>query len=125
MKACNSCGKCCIKYSNGDLSASAEDLQHWENSRPEIQDYVKNDQIWFHPTTEKRLELCPWLRLEQTPQSQQSRYSCAIYYDRPEDCRIYPATIDDMIKDDCEMLEKSDLTDLKQANINLLTFLDQ
>lgn len=124
MKACNSCGKCCIKYSNGDLSASAEDLQHWEDSRPEINVHVQNNEIWFHPTTKKQLELCPWLRQEPATDAQPVRYSCDIYYDRPEDCRIYPTTVDDMIKDDCEMLEKSDLMDLKQASINLLNYLD-
>ena len=128
MKACNSCGKCCIKYSHGDLSASTEDLAHWENSRPEIQSHVQNGKIWFDPNTEKLLELCPWLRLEESPNShsfpQQNRYSCAIYFDRPEDCQVYPATINDMIKDECEMLEKSDLKDLKQAQINLQNFLD-
>lgn len=125
MKACNSCGKCCIKYSHGDLSASTEDFAHWENSRPDIQAYVKNNKIWFDPNSEELLELCPWLRLEETPSNNQKRYSCAIYYDRPEDCRVYPTTIADMIKDECEMLEKSDLNDLKQAQITLQSFLDE
>jgi len=35
MKECNSCGKCCNKYSNGGLSASADDLSFWESLRPE------------------------------------------------------------------------------------------
>jgi len=124
VKPCNSCGKCCIKYSHGDLSASTEDLKHWESSKPDIQDYVQDGKIWFHPSTKKLLELCPWLRLEETKDNQQKRYSCAIYYDRPEDCRLYPATVEDMIKDECEMLEKSDLNNLKQAQINLQNFLD-
>ena len=125
MKACNSCGKCCIKYSHGDLSASIEDFAHWENSRPDIQTYVKNNKIWFDPNSEELLELCPWLRLEETPNNSQKRYSCAIYYDRPEDCRVYPITVADMIKDECEMLEKSDLNDLRQAQITLQSFLDK
>jgi len=125
MKACNACGKCCIKYSHGDLTASIEDLDHWESSRPEIQPFVQDGKIWFDPTTKKLLELCPWLRLEENNKTNQKRYSCAIYFDRPEDCRLYPTTVEDMIKDECEMLEKNDLKDLKQAQITLQKFLDE
>jgi len=115
MKPCNACGKCCIKYSNGDLTATNNDLQLWETQRPDIYRYVQDKKIWIDPSTGKQIELCPWLRKE----SGQSRYSCDIYYDRPEDCRIYPATVADMIKDDCEMLEAHDLKNRKLAQKNL------
>lgn len=115
MKACNSCGKCCIKYSNGGLSASSEDLELWENLRPEIYRYVRDGQIWMDPESGKSIELCPWLRREPD----QPQYTCAIYFDRPEDCRVYPATLSDMIKDECEMLEPRDLEDLSRAEANL------
>jgi len=46
-------------------------------------------------------------------------YTCAIYYDRPEDCRYYPSTIAEMIKDECEMLEAGDLDNPKKANRRL------
>jgi len=111
VKSCNSCGKCCVKYSNGGLTASPNDLEIWETLRPDIHQYVHNGKIWMDPNTHSQIELCPWLRKE----SEQAAYTCAIYYDRPEDCRVYPATISDMIKDDCEMLENRDLGDLKQA----------
>ncbi len=115
MKACNSCGKCCIKYSNGDLSASADDLELWENLRPDIYRYVRDGKIWMDPETGKQIELCPWLRRDPT----QIQFSCAIYFDRPEDCRIYPARVDDMINDECEMLESKDLVNLKLAQQQL------
>jgi len=115
MKACNSCGKCCIKYSNGDLSASDSDLKLWEKFRPEINRYVRNKKIWIDPTTGKQIELCPWLRKEPNA----SQYTCAIYYDRPEDCRIYPNNVDEMLRDGCEMLEKNDLLNMKSAQIEL------
>jgi len=57
------------------------------------------------------MERCPWLR--QLPN--QSKYACDIYYDRPDDCKHYPVTIGQMIKDECEMLEARDLANPKQA----------
>lgn len=119
MKNCNSCGKCCIKYSNGGLSASAEDLELWEEYRPDISRYVADQKIWMNPETGEQIERCPFLREESGKSSKQTLYTCDIYYDRPEDCRVYPATITDMIKDECEMLETRDLTNLKQAQREL------
>ena len=115
MKACNACGKCCIKYSNGQLSASSEDIDLWESFRPDIAEYVIDGQIWFEPSTKELIALCPWLK--RAPDS--AHYLCGIYLDRPEDCRAYPVTVSDMIKDDCEMLEPNDLRDLKRAQKTL------
>ncbi|WP_289030782.1 YkgJ family cysteine cluster protein [uncultured Paraglaciecola sp.] len=116
MQECNSCGKCCIKYSDGDLSASDEDLEMWNLFQPDIAEYVKNGLIWFSPQTGKQLNLCPFLRKTQNPkQPQKVMYTCDIYYDRPEDCRFYPVTVKQMISDECEMLEAGDLTDPNQA----------
>ena len=58
---------------------------------------------------------CPWLR--KLPN--QSRYICRIYYDRPDDCKYYPIDIDQMIRDECEMLEARDFADSKQAQRTL------
>ena len=63
------------------------------------------------PDTGKQLELCPWLR--KLPD--QEMYICDIYYDRPDDCKHYPVTIEQMINDDCEMLEAGDLAKPKQS----------
>ncbi|WP_133470362.1 YkgJ family cysteine cluster protein [Paraglaciecola marina] len=116
MQECNSCGKCCIKYSDGDLSASDEDLEMWNLFQPDIAEYVKNGLIWFSPQMGKQLNLCPFLRKTKNPeQPQKVMYTCDIYYDRPEDCRFYPVTVKQMISDECEMLEAGDLTDPNQA----------
>ncbi|UZE96050.1 YkgJ family cysteine cluster protein [Alkalimarinus alittae] len=119
MKECNSCGKCCIKYGDGDLSASKDDIEMWELFRPDIYRYVRNNQIWFDPESGKPLTRCPWLR-EEPPQGTNSvRYSCDIYRDRPEDCRHYPSLIDEMQRDECEMLEPHDLLKPRQAQQKL------
>lgn len=115
MKECNQCGKCCIKYSNGDLSASEDEIKSWDLFRPDIYNYISNGKIWMDPETGKQLELCPWLR----KQPDKNIYTCDIYYDRPNDCKYYPVTIEQMIKDECEMLEDQDLTKPKKAQQTL------
>ena len=115
MKECNQCGKCCINYSNGGLSASASEIDLWENSRPDIARFVSNGKIWMDPITGKQLELCPWLK--KVPN--QNKYTCDIYYDRPDDCKFYPVNIGDMINDECEMLEPRDLNNLAKAQKTL------
>ncbi len=111
MKACNQCGKCCSKYSNGGLSASAEEIASWDGFRPDIYRYVGNGKIWMDPETGEQFELCPWLK--KLPD--QNIYTCDIYFDRPDDCKFYPVTIDQMVADECEMLESQDLRDPKKA----------
>ena len=115
MKDCNQCGKCCINYSNGGLSASASEIEWWDNNRPDIARYVTDGHIWMDPDTGKQLDRCPWLK--KLPH--ENKYTCDIYYDRPDDCKYYPVSIDDMIKDECEMLEKWDLANPEQAQTTL------
>ena len=114
MKQCNQCGKCCIKYGAESLSASGEDISWWDHHKPHIYQYVKNGNIWFDPVSASPLKRCPWLRKQSS-----HIYTCDIYYDRPEDCRLYPSKINEMISDACEMLEKNDLLNTKQAQLNL------
>ena len=114
MKNCNSCGKCCIKYGNGRLSASSEEIDDWAG-REDISAYIRDGEIWVDPISGERLTVCPWLRKEPG----QVKYRCYIYYERPEDCRVYPMTVSDMVQDDCEMLESGDLNNLKQAQLTL------
>ena len=115
IKECNSCGKCCIKYSNGQLSASADEIEYWEYFKPQIAAYVRDGDIWMSPETGKLIELCPWLKKA----SNSNVYTCDIYYDRPEDCRFYPVTIAEMIRDECEMLDDNDVANPKQAQQDL------
>ena len=120
MKDCNQCGKCCIKYSNGGLSASQSEIELWEIFKPEIYQYVSNGEIWFDPKTGKQIERCPWLR--KIPN--QEKYTCDIYDDRPEDCRFYPTSIEEMERDECEMLEPQDIENRKQAQVELDSLMD-
>ena len=104
MKACNQCGKCCIHYADGGLAATPEEIENWQNSNPEIYRYVNEGKIWMDPKTGEQLQTCPWLQ-----KSPGQKYTCSIYLDRPDDCRHYPVTISEMIRDECEMIEAVDL----------------
>lgn len=116
MRECNQCGKCCTNYGGGGgLSASAEEIDAWEAARPDIARYVRDGKIWVSPETGKTLDHCPWL--EKMPD--QDKYTCRIYFDRPGDCRYYPVDIEQMLKDDCEMLQPHDLTDPRRAQKKL------
>ena len=116
MRDCNQCGKCCINYGGGGgLSASAEEIDWWETARPDIARYVHDGKIWVSPETGEVLDRCPWL--EKLPE--QNKYICGIYYDRPNDCRYYPVDIEQMVKDDCEMLQPQDLNNRRQAQRKL------
>ena len=120
MKNCNQCGKCCIKYGGGDLAATQEEIDLWEIFNPEIFDYVNNSKIWCDPKTGVKLARCPFLELapKKSPTAN-NIYTCSIYEDRPEDCRVYPSLIPEMIRDECEMIEVSDLTNPKKAQSSL------
>ena len=115
MKDCTQCGKCCKNYSDGRLSASGSEIDWWEVNRPDIFRFVSAGKIWISPVTGQQLMNCPWL--EKLPD--QEKYICSIYNDRPEDCKYYPVTIDQMVEDECEMLERRDLANPKQAQKTL------
>lgn len=115
MKACNSCGKCCENYGGDSLSASAEEIDWWETYRPEIARYVKDGKIWIDPATGDYVGRCPWL--QKSPDGK--KFTCDIYDVRPEDCRLYPTNIAEMIRDECEMIERRDLGNLKRAQREL------
>lgn len=120
MKECNQCGKCCIKYGDGDLSATQEEIDLWEIFNPDIFAFVKNKQIWHDPHTGEKLSRCPFLALapKATPHAA-NKYTCSIYLDRPEDCRHYPSLISEMVRDECEMIEVIDLENYKKAQAKL------
>jgi Fe-S-cluster containining protein len=115
MKNCNSCGKCCETAGNGGLSATADEIDHWETYRPDIAQYVQGSRIWVDPATGEYFARCPFL--QKLPDGKKT--VCEIYEDRPEDCRHYPVDIAQMIEDDCEMLEPRDLKDLRRAQKKL------
>ncbi len=115
MKPCNSCGKCCTKYGGGGLSATQSELEFWEAHRPDIYRYVHDGQIWADPESGALLERCPFLY--QDPSGRQQL--CRIYENRPDDCRYYPSTVSEMIRDQCEMIEPKDLRHPRQARKDL------
>jgi Fe-S-cluster containining protein len=120
MKDCNQCGKCCIKYADGRLSATQEEIDLWEIFNPDIFEYVKNNEIWFDPNSGVRLKRCPFLDIAPKVKAQEKdKYTCSIYLDRPEDCRHYPSLIAEMVRDECEMIEVKDLEKPKQAQVKL------
>ncbi len=120
MKACNSCGKCCVKYGGGGLAASDADIEGWELFSPELYRYVKRGEIWFDPTTGDPIDHCPWLIATASDETSGAvRYHCEIYDNRPEDCRHYPSIFEEMIRDGCEMIEVKDLSDGKRGQRQL------
>ncbi|MFT5520819.1 MAG: Fe-S-cluster containining protein [Enterobacterales bacterium] len=120
MKDCNQCGKCCIKYGGGDLSATKEEIDLWEIFTPEIFKYVKKNEIWFDPESGLRLKTCPFLEVSlQKDSRSKNKYTCSIYLNRPEDCRHYPSLLPEMIRDECEMIEVKDLENPKKAQVKL------
>jgi len=119
LKNCNSCGKCCIKYSNGALDASAEEIDYWGVFRPHIAKYIDNQTIWVDPQSKKSLTRCPFLKESETSTDKQPHYLCDIYFDRPDDCKVYPTSISEMLNDECEMIESIDLKDTDKAQKKL------
>ena len=91
------------------------EIEWWETYRPDIFSYVDGGKIWISPVTGKQMVRCPWLR--KLPN--QNKYICRIYYDRPDDCKHYPVNIDQMVRDECEMLNARDLANPKQAQRTL------
>jgi len=109
LRACNQCGKCCLKYNGDDWlgSASEADMLFWLMRKPEVLEYVDDAlrNLWTSPVTGRKMQRCPWLR--KLPN--QEKFTCRIHNVRPEVCRDYPIDIDQMISLDCEMLETEDL----------------
>ena len=96
------------------MSASQAEIEMWELFNPDIAEYVRDGEIWADPNSGKLFELCPFLR-KTTDVKSVVRYTCDIYYDRPDDCKYYPSHVQEMINDECEMIEAIDLVDLKKA----------
>jgi Fe-S-cluster containining protein len=120
MRPCNQCGKCCIQYGDGGLSATPEEIESWEIFRPAIANYVAGGKIWMDPASGEQLTRCPWLEVLPTSHdSEFIKYGCRIYHDRPEECRHYPVSIAEMVRDGCEMIELHDLDAPEQAQTTL------
>ena len=120
MRECNQCGKCCIQYSDGGLTATAEEIEGWEIFNPAIAEYVANGKIWMDPASGEQLTRCPFLEaLPANPGAGPTKYGCRIYHNRPQECRHYPVSIAEMVRDGCEMIELCDLDAPGQAQVAL------
>ena len=121
MKDCNQCGKCCIRYADGGLSVTADEVEQWAISNPSLLRFVSDGNIWIDPNTAEPLTHCPWLEVDIPRSKPQAavKYRCRIYHDRPDDCRHYPVSISDMLRDGCEMIELCDLHQPKKAQVAL------
>ena len=117
MKSCNGCGRCCDSVGGGGLSASPADIEYWETHRPDIARYASGRRIWVDPDSGEYLSVCPFLVRADRPGVPAT--SCAIYEDRPEECRHYPVEVEQMVLHDCEMLEPIDRKDWKRAQRQL------
>jgi len=115
VKDCNACGKCCVKYGGHGLSISQSEINDWDEAAPELLDYIQKNEIWFDPKTKQPFDQCPWLIPGPTP----NVFHCKIYHNRPDDCRYYPSSLEEMIRDDCEMVEAKDLKNPKKAQQDL------
>ena len=107
MRACTGCGKCCVKYGAGAGLGCATDNDIARLSvRPDISVYIHPSlgDLWISPVTGEETARCPWLR--KLPGRQ--LYKCRIHDVRPDICRDYPVNIQQMIEDECEMLEPGD-----------------
>lgn len=120
MKECNQCGKCCLQYGDGGLSATPQEIESWEVFEPDIATFVRDGKIWVDPITGDKLKHCPWLEiLPQSSDTSPIKYGCRIYNQRPQDCRQYPVTVADMVRDGCEMIEAVDLESPRAAQLQL------
>jgi Fe-S-cluster containining protein len=123
LKACTQCGRCCLLYADGGLSATEQEIAAWQAHQPDIARYVQGGEIWMDPESGERLTACPFLLSTTEPSAAgaagKRRYSCAIYDHRPADCRYYPVNIAEMQRDGCEMLELRDLDQPRAAQRKL------
>ena len=97
------------------MSASQAEIDYWQEHRPDIYRYVSNGEIWADPDSGVVLERCPFLYTDAAGR----KLLCKIYNQRPDDCRFYPSTVDEMVSDGCEMIELKDLRNPRRAKKDL------
>lgn len=114
MKACTQCGKCCTNemYMN-TLEIDGVDVKRWRRQgRDDILAHIevigrtKADpwaDAWFTKAGNS-VKGCPFVRKIRGA----DRYTCTIYDTRPQVCRSYPHSVDQMAAAGCEMLEPGD-----------------
>jgi len=103
--ACTRCGKCCTNENYMmTLTASAKDVARWRREgRDDILRYVAQVGLGFYDLwVDDGVELarCPFLRKDRGA----ATYRCRIHETRPETCRRYPVSYEQMVADECEII---------------------
>lgn len=103
--ACNGCGKCCLDSSYMlNLPATLSDIRRWrKEGREDILEYVDFlgegvYDLWVKEG--KSLPRCPFVRKDRNKPT----YHCTIHETRPQACRGYPVTAEQMVKLGCEIV---------------------
>ena len=106
---CTRCGKCCLPESGymDTLSATTADMRRWRREkRADILAYADDfgrtsggADLWFKPDG-RECSRCPFVRRERGRQT----YRCGIYETRPEVCRDYPISYEQMELIGCEII---------------------
>jgi Fe-S-cluster containining protein len=108
---CTRCGKCCLKESYMlSLNATGDDVRRWRNEgRADILRYAEViggkepwADLWVKPESGEECTRCPFVRKDRG----EPTYSCRIHSTRPQVCRNYPGSYDQMAKDGCEIIEE-------------------
>lgn len=104
--ACTRCGKCCLnEHYMMTLTATAQDVARWRREGQEdILRYVARvgpglHDLWVDDGIE--LSRCPFLRKNRGV----ATYRCTIHETRPEACRSYPVSYEQMVADECEIID--------------------
>lgn len=100
-KLCTGCGICCEMYGH-NLYATKEDIARWRQKAPWLLEYVlaldELNDLWRNPITGDEMERCPWVGQAG------GKRICRIHHLKPDICRGYPYSVEQMRDDACEIL---------------------
>jgi uncharacterized protein len=104
---CTRCGRCCLKPDYiATLTASPGDVRRWRREgRHDILAYAEvigsGADLWIRPDGSECTR-CPFLRKDRNAVT----YRCRIHATKPQPCRDYPASYDQMVEDGCEIVHE-------------------
>ncbi|OIQ63228.1 flagellin N-methylase [mine drainage metagenome] len=105
---CTRCGKCCTNASYMlTLFATPNDILRWRREgRSDILRYapvfqeIGSADLWIDPVSGNELSRCPFLKRSR---GAGGKYLCSIHETRPDVCRGYPYSMEQMREDGCEI----------------------